>query len=1637
MLKTVGSPDSRSRLTLPSLHVFPVATLGLVELFIFLLLRYYDLQNKERKDVFAEVHFALFYTAIFNAFQSMLCSFFTRRVSNTLWVQTEHLELDHYVEIREAFDKASEEYDSVKESQQGWNVILRFWHALRQPVLHRRYMNLLVQVRFHELRVQFLENNNLPLTLKVSDYLKRSEESVLMNMVHVSGTAWLMLTGVFNVMYFAEGLVANKTQDPAVVSKSMSGIFFAMLISFIVICILLYFKMRSIFQQILYVSKCLANATCSNLLSHNPLLHLRSKMKYIRPMDSYSGAQSQRRLFWFSEPQVVISLIQFMQFGYATALSIVIMFWSDLGEIAPYWYLLTTLGCYAVFVFVLSRVLPQYTLCTSLGNMVNKEHLNTTLAMHRFDEAQRRQKRRMVQLAFEGDKRDDSIVRLITGDGIASVNHPSASSNLDKSCSPLLQEPHCNDEFSMPKASSGASGYVMPREGDEDLTSSLLAELVKMDTSALRSQLSAHDQTRLEDRQQRKSNRKKAASDGVQAMRGMGQLSMAAVNLFSGPEIVVSATKSIDDTETTRLARLDRLAFRRENRKKSLSASGLIQAWQQADEPQKPPGHNRNLSVIDEDREREHRRKSSSASEVIKLWQGSGSMEGNDVGPKFVLKENFLKTSDEPAVFHRQLKNQSLKERTSSRRKAASASDVIRSWRDLSVIELSSSNGLKATGKQLHHEKDGDEQEKAPIFTVSSGDLGMDTDEIVTVVNLSDASLVKGTTSNAPRTKKSVGFSNDSDFSAEANGNPGQYFEDDDDATADTGASIGELSDVGVPLLECESLRSVHHWQEPWRAKLSKKCSPDNIKKWLRNFFTSDTYGVVSHVFGSVVIFLLIGMRLETFNALFGAYDTSENTWVLELNVAFWWQATWYMLFIIVSGLAMWAINPSECASIAEKSAFLTALVDFLLSCLCVTLLFVADAQRCCEADSEIDGLARLLKGDSEVGEPGTDSDYKECCPFWGSRTHGGYGSIEPCTALIGLRVLRFHFAKIVIQHQSSKENRSIVEENVSDEHGQMHGDDVQSAGRGHGSDKEKMVEIWQRAINQHPHIVEQYGHLSAELFQVMLGLDAFDDANLKTKADISVIQTSTPVADEQRISEQTDDTPHYKLGKRYSNLSTECQGIILAGKLGKPVKSLSNLLLDAQPGDDNLPTHEGTIVEGRPTRVPDVEFKVDTKQLAEEQNSDSIFIAPNATLTRSMRRCERRLEPLLMEWITVDVVMTDIELVYFEVTEGDHATHYPEVGETKEALQKALQVTRGGKGLRLIDVAAGRKVVGHLDLSDITHINVERDMPYADTSHFHGHFDASNQLISEFWQKTTHIEAKTESRALRWARVKEDRLKVVSRHGTLYLRYLSDLDEVEAHPEESMAEDELAGFLKKTIAFQWAQTLVHICGKDQLKQQFPNHGTNDSEELRDYLEVVHHRSDETKGHRRRRTSTFGLPTSMSHRDLRNLPGSLNSSRHLSSGFLRRDSSVGGAEGNLTEKPKSLGFSQRSATTGGNRGQTIKLNSGRQLGSGFHRRHSSFGGEEGSIPEKPKSLGFTQRSASIGDRRHVSQPHHAHDIEAGNHGRATNALEKTASLRLFRRAFSYGDLRSDNPHPMESIEGDEQSESASGDEIIA
>lgn len=50
---------------------------------------------------------------------------------------------------------------------------------------------------------------------------------------------------------------------------------------------------------------------------------------------------------------------------------------------------------------------------------------------------------------------------------------------------------------------------------------------------------------------------------------------------------------------------------------------------------------------------------------------------------------------------------------------------------------------------------------------------------------------------------------------------------------------------------------------------------------------------------------------------------------------------------------------------------------------------------------------------------------------------------------------------------------------------------------------------------------------------------------------------------------------------------------------------------------------------------------------------------APRARLIRSMKRCDRKVLPLLDKWAAVDIVMTKYEIVHFAAGDADDIAHF------------------------------------------------------------------------------------------------------------------------------------------------------------------------------------------------------------------------------------------------------------------------------------------------------------------------------------------------------------------------------------------
>ena len=188
------------------------------------------------------------------------------------------------------------------------------------------------------------------------------------------------------------------------------------------------------------------------------------------------------------------------------------------------------------------------------------------------------------------------------------------------------------------------------------------------------------------------------------------------------------------------------------------------------------------------------------------------------------------------------------------------------------------------------------------------------------------------------------------------------------------------------------------------------------------------------------------------------------------------------------------------------------------------------------------------------------------------------------------------------------------------------------------------------------------------------------------------------------------------------------------------------------------------------------------------------------------------------------------------------------ELQHKRDTVRQALIATKGGKGLRLRDIALGRKIVGHLELSEITGIKVERfsplphkedeGLPDVDLE------DGYSMHQDEYWQKTKTPTAHR-ARQHRWKHAMEDRLKLVSTQGDLYLRFFTDLEEWE---NNSSRAGSAGSDIVKNQTLLWTQTIGRLCGTDQLQQKLPHLGDDGSAELLDYLEFLSRELDDADG---------------------------------------------------------------------------------------------------------------------------------------------------------------------------------------------
>jgi len=275
--------------------------------------------NEKAVKVYKGIHYVLFFVAIINAIQCCILYYLSMKVANTNWVRVESIDIDHYIAIRQRFIKICCElkenvsFTNRKLSETNLRILLNqglltsfkktLYELFHHPRLLFKYRKLLVQVRFHELRVKLIETHKLPPKFRVSEYLIECLNHVFVSFIEISAVIWLSLLGVVNLLFFLCGIITFQTSNVSPAGSMLAFIYIFHPFVFIIITVFIYAKVKRVFRQIIF----------------SPTLSRHGSIRRAGSFDASNVQENERNqqlsLFWFGHPVLIVAAAQYMLFA--------------------------------------------------------------------------------------------------------------------------------------------------------------------------------------------------------------------------------------------------------------------------------------------------------------------------------------------------------------------------------------------------------------------------------------------------------------------------------------------------------------------------------------------------------------------------------------------------------------------------------------------------------------------------------------------------------------------------------------------------------------------------------------------------------------------------------------------------------------------------------------------------------------------------------------------------------------------------------------------------------------------------------------------------------------------------------------------------------------------------------------------------------------------------------------------------------------------------------------------------------------------------------------------------------------------------------------------------------------------------
>lgn len=232
----------------------------------------------------------------------------------------------------------------------------------RPPPLSQylRYSRLVQQIRFHEIRTLVLTSNNLPHDFMVSDYLDRCQTNTIISLVELRATTWFLLLIGLELYFYLATLEYWSDYPPAdfLSNFSVTSLVFFEAACVLALCggLMIKVKMDKIFWELL----------------HDPEM-----IDTPRNPDMHSLSRYQIDLFWRSKPSLIIDIYEKMSVIFAFLLSLLIIFGKDLDVLVP---AISFTVSYIISLISVLYFMPRYTLCVSVGQLIDRGTLHETLS---------------------------------------------------------------------------------------------------------------------------------------------------------------------------------------------------------------------------------------------------------------------------------------------------------------------------------------------------------------------------------------------------------------------------------------------------------------------------------------------------------------------------------------------------------------------------------------------------------------------------------------------------------------------------------------------------------------------------------------------------------------------------------------------------------------------------------------------------------------------------------------------------------------------------------------------------------------------------------------------------------------------------------------------------------------------------------------------------------------------------------------------------------------------------------------------------------------------------------------------------------------------------------------------------------